>query len=64
MVITRQKVSFTPVSFQPCGSVSPRVASSGPVSKVGYIRIATFNSQTTAATRDAIQSLQESGADR
>lgn len=37
--------------------------SAGGSSRVGYIRLATFNSNTTAAAKDAISALDKAGVD-
>lgn len=74
--VTRRLVSFNPVSYQMCSAPEPRAAGQvddmatggvGPATsslteRVGYLRVATFSSQTEAGVREALLALREQGA--
>ncbi|GAQ77612.1 Peptidase S41 family protein [Klebsormidium nitens] len=53
--IKRQKITLNPVSSKLC-------TPGNGADKLGYIRLSTFNSNSTAAVREAIEKLKEEGA--
>eukprot|EP00271_Cylindrocystis_brebissonii_P013106 TRINITY_DN326_c0_g1_i1.p1 TRINITY_DN326_c0_g1~~TRINITY_DN326_c0_g1_i1.p1 ORF type:complete len:629 (-),score=96.52 TRINITY_DN326_c0_g1_i1:216-2102(-) len=53
--LIRELINLNPVSWEACSQASP----SDP--KVGYIRLSTFNQNSTGAVKDAIGQLRESG---
>lgn len=64
VVLTRQKIATTPVSSQLCSSVSSSVGPASASGKLGYVRIATFNKQTTESAKAAFRQLKADGATR
>lgn len=72
VALTREKITFDPVSSQLCSSSGSSSSADGNGSsaaspgsgKTGYIRLATFSKQTPENTRAAIQKLKLQGADR
>lgn len=68
VILSRQRLTFNPVTSQLCKKVSLGSNSDGsasdPVGKVGYIRVATFSKQTTDNVKTALHQLQAEGADR
>lgn len=67
-VLSRQRLTFNPVTSQLCKKVSLGSDEAGlattPSGKVGYIRVATFSKQTTDNVKTALHQLQAEGADR
>eukprot|EP00775_Hariotina_reticulata_P007473 gene7473-7682_t len=62
--LTRQKVTINPVSYTTCSGVAAAALppeAVGSSSQVGYIRLATFNSNTTAAAQQALEELDKQG---
>lgn len=57
--LTRRKLTINPVLSTLCSKVSSSVGSSG---SLGYIRIATFNGNTSKAFAESLLSLREQGA--
>ena len=70
MQLSRERLTFNPVSSQVCRRGGPGPSADGSGSgagtdgKVGYIRIATFSKQTTENVKAAIHQLQSEGASR
>ena len=75
VTMTRERITFNPVSSQLCSTNNSAAAAAAPDgdgaaaaaaggSKIGYIRLATFSKQTPENTRSAIQKLKSQGADR
>ena len=64
VTLTRQKISYNPVSTKLCGAVGSAVGPKGADSKLGYIRVATFNKQTSDSFRQALDKLKADGAGR
>lgn len=62
--LTRQAITFNPVSSELCSRGSSNAVSGILDGKTGYIRVATFSKQTADGVRAAIKSLLESGAER
>ena len=68
--LSRERLTFNPVSSQVCRRVGPGPSANGSSSgaegdgKVGYIRVATFSKQTTENVKAAIHQLQSEGASR
>ena len=68
--LSRERLTFNPVSSQVCRRTGPGPSASGGSSvaegdgKVGYIRVATFSKQTTENVKAAIHQLQSEGASR
>ncbi|KAF8071053.1 ctpA [Scenedesmus sp. PABB004] len=61
--LVRQRVSINPVTFATCTGVAPAVLPPGAAApgKLGYLRLATFNSNTTAAAQEALAALDKAG---
>lgn len=53
--MTREKIDLNPVTWRSCQPA-------GPAAKIGYIRLSTFNQNSPAKVRDAIEKLREDGA--
>jgi len=65
--LSRQRLTFNPVTSQLCKRVSLGGEEEGlgePTGKVGYIRVATFSKQTTENVKAALHQLQAEGANR
>ncbi|BBN14313.1 carboxyl-terminal processing protease [Marchantia polymorpha subsp. ruderalis] len=58
VTVSREKITLNPVTWKLCEI--PR--SDGVPAKIGYIRLSTFNSNSSRAVRTAIENLRESGA--
>eukprot|EP00951_Prasinocladus_malaysianus_P024796 scaffold215237_cov46-Prasinocladus_malaysianus.AAC.2 len=56
--LTRQQIKIIPVSYALCGPTSSSVGPGAEGSKLGYIRIATFNKNTAEATQEALLALK------
>eukprot|EP00878_Enallax_costatus_P016645 GHUV01017465.1.p1 GENE.GHUV01017465.1~~GHUV01017465.1.p1 ORF type:complete len:357 (+),score=105.23 GHUV01017465.1:969-2039(+) len=61
--LARQKVSINPVTYMTCPNVAAPALPPGAQtsSKLGYLRLATFNSNTTAAAQQALAELDKQG---
>ena len=57
--LTRRQIRINPVSYALCSPASASVGGGSEGSRVGYIRLATFNKNTADATRDALLDLKE-----
>ena len=64
VTLTREKIANAPVSHQICPSVSSTVGPANASGKLGFVRIATFNKQTTESAKDAFRQLKADGATR
>lgn len=64
VTLTREKIASAPVSHQMCSSVSNTVGPTGSSGKLGFVRIATFNKQTTENAKAAFRQLKADGATR
>ena len=62
--LTRERIALKPVSFQMCGPVSDTVGPSEASGKLAYVRVATFNKQTTENAKAAFRQLKAEGASR
>ena len=65
VTVRRERVEVVPVSYQLCGGVQAAAlpGSAAAPGRVGYIRLATFNGNTAAATQQAILDLKKQGVD-
>ncbi|KAG1678173.1 hypothetical protein FOA52_016110 [Chlamydomonas sp. UWO 241] len=64
LTLTRRAFIVPPVNYSMCGSVAPGVGPAGVDGPIGYIRIATFNTQTAEAWKDALVAVRKAGATR
>lgn len=70
VVLARQKLTFNPVTSQLCKRVpwsqqnGSSSSESGADETIGYIRVATFNKQTSDSFKSALTQLQSEGASR
>ena len=64
VTLTREKIANVPVSHQMCPSVSSTVGPANASGKLGFVRIATFNKQTTESAKAAFRQLKADGATR
>ena len=64
VTLTREKIANAPVSHQLCSSVSNSVGPASTSGKLGFVRIATFNKQTTESAKAAFRQLKADGASR
>lgn len=62
--LTRERIALKPVSFQMCGPVSDTVGPAEASGKLAYVRVATFNKQTTENAKAAFRQLKADGASR
>lgn len=62
--LTRERITLKPVSFQMCGPVSDKVGPAEASGKLAYVRVATFNKQTTENAKAAFRQLKADGATR
>lgn len=62
--LTRQAVTFNPVSSELCSRVGAGEVNGRLVDTTGYIRVATFSKQTPDGFRTALKSLLKDGAQR
>ncbi len=62
--LTRERIALKPVSFQMCGPVSDMVGPADASGKLAYVRVATFNKQTTESAKAAFRQLKADGASR
>lgn len=62
--LTRERIALKPVSFQMCGPVSDMVGPADASAKLAYVRVATFNKQTTENAKAAFRQLKADGASR
>ncbi len=62
--LTRERIALKPVSFQMCGPVSDTVGPAHASGKLAYVRVATFNKQTTESAKAAFRQLKADGASR
>ncbi|KAL0021799.1 hypothetical protein WJX77_001884 [Trebouxia sp. C0004] len=62
--LTRERIALKPVSFQMCGPVSDVVGPAAASGKLAYVRVATFNKQTTESAKAAFRRLKADGASR
>ncbi|KAG0560246.1 hypothetical protein M758_10G160500 [Ceratodon purpureus] len=59
ITVLREKITLNPVTWRLCEI--PQKDGSAPL-KLGYIRLSTFNQNSSSAVKNAIETLQESGA--
>lgn len=64
VTMTREKIAYVPVSHQMCPSVSSTVGPADANGKLGFVRISTFNKQTTESAKAAFRQLKADGATR
>ena len=62
--LTRERIALKPVSSQMCGPVSDAVGPAEASGKLAYVRVATFNKQTTENAKAAFRQLKAEGASR
>ncbi len=62
--LTRERIALKPVSSQMCGPVSESVGPAAASGKLAYVRVATFNKQTTENAKAAFRQLKADGATR
>jgi len=62
--LVRRQIRLIPVSYALCESVSGSLGEGAEGSKLGYIRLSTFNKNTAAATKEAMLELKKVGAER
>ncbi|KAL3153523.1 hypothetical protein ABBQ38_011854 [Trebouxia sp. C0009 RCD-2024] len=62
--LTRQRITLKPVTWQMCGSASSAVGPADASGKLAYVRVATFNKQTTESAKAALRQLKADGATR
>ena len=62
--LSRERITLRPVSFQMCGAVDRGVGPGDASGKLGYVRVATFNKQTTESAKAAFRQLKAEGATR
>ena len=62
--LTRERIAIKPVTSQMCESISRTVGPAESTGKLGYVRIATFNKQTTESAKAAFRQLKADGATR
>jgi len=62
--LTRERIALKPVSSQMCGPVSDTVGPAEASGKLAYVRVATFNKQTTENAKAAFRQLKADGASR
>ena len=62
--LTRQRITLKPVTWQMCGSAGSAVGPAGASGKLAYVRVATFNKQTTESAKAALRQLKADGATR
>lgn len=63
VTLTRQQIRINPVSYAMCQPASAGLGSGAAGSKLGYIRLATFNSNTVEATKSALLDLKVRACD-
>ncbi|GBF95448.1 carboxyl-terminal-processing peptidase chloroplastic [Raphidocelis subcapitata] len=65
VTLQRQRVKITPVTYELCSGVAEAALPKGASApgRLGYIRLATFNGNTAAASADAIEALRKEGVD-
>mmetsp|Transcript_22090 Transcript_22090/g.52815 ORF Transcript_22090/g.52815 Transcript_22090/m.52815 type:complete len:485 (-) Transcript_22090:771-2225(-) len=59
--LARERIRYVPVTHGMCGAVSEAAGGAG---RLGYVRLASFNSNTAAAAKDALRELKAGGAER
>lgn len=64
VTLIRALIKLNPVSYAMCGPVDAGVGSGAEGGRLGYIKVATFNKNTYAATQQALLKLKEEGAER
>lgn len=62
--LKRERIALKPVSSQMCESVSHSVGPADASGKLAYVRVATFNKQTTGDAKAAFRQLKADGATR
>ena len=62
--LTRQRITLKPVTSQMCGSANSAVGPADASGKLAYVRVATFNKQTTESAKAALRQLKADGATR
>ena len=63
-MLVRQRIALKPVTSHMCDAVNRSVGPSGMAGKLAYVRVATFNKQTTESAKAAIRQLKADGATR
>lgn len=62
--LTRQRITLKPVTWQMCGSAGSAGGPPDALGKLAYVRVATFNKQTTESAKAALRQLKADGATR